>query len=102
MRDLRHLCDVPVADELSVRIVVTGRKRKNFIGKANQINRFAGKKNFPIFAVPVVKRTNADRVARRDKGAAARVVNHQRELRIKHAEQIKSVLLIEREQDFAI
>lgn len=52
MRDLRHLCDVPVADELSVRIVVTGRKRKNFIGKANQINRFAGKKNFPILLYP--------------------------------------------------
>ena len=99
---LLHGGDVPITDELSVCVVVSGRERHDFAADAHKVFRLTGKNDGAGIVVAVVERTDADGVAGGDKGLLLRVVQDQGELGVQHAEHVGAVLPVEGKQNLAV
>ena len=86
-----YRCDVAVADEFPVAVIMSRRKRQDFVGQPHQIFRFAGKQDRAVSVVAVIQRANADRVAGGDKFFLLSVIENAGKLRVqlgKHADAI--------------
>ena len=97
--DLRH---VAVAGELTVGIIVTGRKRHHIVHETDKVFRLAGKDDRALGVVAVVQRADADGVARRDKTAALGVIDDHGKLCVETAEHVQPLAFVEREQDLTV
>ena len=59
---VRYLCQIPVADELAVFIIVSRRERQNPIRQTQQVFRLTGKDDRSGRVITVIQRTDADGV----------------------------------------
>ena len=96
------LCNIVVAGELAVLIVMSGRKRHDLIAQPDKVLRLACKDDHAFFVVAVVQRANADGVARGDIFLRAPIKQDQRKFRVEHFEHIHAVLKIQRQQNLAV
>ena len=94
--------DIAVTREFAAAIVVTGRKRRYFFAKSDEVFRLARKNDASALVVTVIKRTNADRVSRGYVLAASAVVNDACKLGVELCEHIDAVLEVHRQDYLAI
>ncbi len=97
-----YRCDVAVADEFPVAVIMSRRKRQDFVGQPHQIFRFAGKQDRAVSVVAVIQRTNADRVAGGDKFFLLSVVENAGKLRVQLFKHADAVFFIHGQQHFAV
>ena len=100
--DRLRLCDVAVADELAVLVVMSGRERHDLIAEGNEVLWLAGEDDHALFVIAVIERPDTDGVARGDILFRASVVKNQRKLRVKHFKHVHAVLKVQRKQNLAV
>ena len=92
--DTAHLCRIPVADELAVLIVMSGREGHDFTADPHKVFCFAGKNDGTLFIVSVIERSDADGIAGSDKLLFLRIVQNQGKFSIQHPEHGCAVLFV--------
>ena len=99
---LVHACDVVVADEAAVLIIVARRERKNFRTKSDEVFRLARKYDDAVVVIPVIKRSDADGVSGGYVGIRFAVIEDAGEFSVKHTEHGRAVFPVHRQQDLAV
>ena len=99
---LLYFCDIIVADELAVLVVMSRRERHDLIAHAHQILRLAGKDDHALLVIAVVQRADTDRVSGGDELLRLAVKQDQGILRVQHFEHLHAVLLVQRQQDLTV
>ena len=102
MTDTAHLCRIPVADELAVLIVMSGREGHDFTADPHKVFCFAGKNDGTLFIVSVIERSDADGIAGSDKLLFLRIVQNQGKFSIQHPEHGCAVLFVKGQQDLTV
>ena len=97
-----YRCDVAVADEFPVAVIVSRRKRQDFANQPYQIFRFAGKQDRTVSVIAVIQRANADGVTGGDKLLLPAVVENAGKLRIQLSKHADAVFFIHGQQHFAV
>ena len=94
--------NVAVADEFPVAVIMSRRKRQDFVGQPHQIFRFAGKQDRAVSVVAVIQRANADRVAGGDEFFLLSVIENAGKLRIQLGKHADAILFVHGQQHFAV
>ena len=97
-----YLCNISVADEISVFIVMTGRERINSLYQMDKIFRFTCKQNLSVLVVPVEQRADTDRISGGNKGVFCGVIEYEGKFRVQERKHFQSEFLIKREKDFTV
>ena len=97
-----HRRDVAVADEFPVAVIMSRRKRQDFVGQPHQIFRFAGKQDRAVSVVAVIQRADADGVTGSDELLLLAVVNDTGKFRVQLFKHADAVLFIHGQQHFAV
>ena len=95
--DLIDFCDVVVADELAVLVIMSGRERQDHVAESCEVFRLAGEDDDALLVEAVVERPDADGVARSDEFARLTVVEDERKFRVEQTEHVDAVLPPERQ-----
>ena len=91
---------IPVADELSVLIVVSRREGQDPVAQAHQVLGLAGKDGRAVPVVAIVQRPDADGVPGGNELLA--VIQDQGKFRVQVPEHLHALLLIQGQQDLAV
>ena len=100
--DLIDFCDVVVADELAVLVIMSGRERQDHVAESCEVFRLAGEDDDALLVEAVVERPDADGVARGDEFARLTVVEDERKFRVEQTEHVDAVLPPKRKQQFTV
>ena len=94
--------NVAVANKFAVAVVAADGERINFPAQPHQVFSLGSKGDAAAFAVAVEQRADADGVARGNDQLFAAVIQNHGKLGVKMAEHIQPVLVIQRQNDFAV
>ena len=97
-----HLCQIGVADELAVGVVVARGEGADLGAQAHQVFRLAGKHDAAVGVVAVEQRADADGVPGGDELAGGAVVEDEGELRVQHGEHVQTMLVVQGQQHLAV
>ena len=89
-----HVAHIPVAYELSVVIVIAGRKRNDLFSDTDQVPGLGSEVNIAFLVVPVKHRADPDRIPGRDQAVCSGIVEDAGKFGIQHGEHIGTVLFI--------
>ena len=97
-----HRRYVAVADEFPVAVIMSWRKRQDFVGQPHQIFRFAGKQDRAVSVVAVIQRADTDGVTGGDKFFLLSVIENAGKLRVQLFKHADAVFFIHGQQHFAV
>ncbi len=97
-----HLRNITVADERSILIIMSRRKRHDPAAQPHKVFRLAGKHDYAFRIVSIIEGTDPDGIPCRYVFLCLPVVDDARKFRVQHAEHIRTVFLIQRQQNLAV
>ena len=91
-----HSCDITIAIEDFVFIIMSGWERQDLCYKSNQIFRFTCKQDRSIWIIPVIEGADTNRVSCCDEGILLCIVEDAGKFRIQHGKHLAAVFFVQR------